>query len=139
MALTTAQKVALYQILEMPMFATARILTDPDNLVIENHTVEASVHQAIQELEAHLTDLADNYSEHETVLAALLDKWVALSTDVTTIEQGGVGNMQGLSDNPEMERVEIRRQVLVIAPFYRRHQELSRLDEMSASLAVMRN
>ena len=137
MALSDTQTVSLYGVLEMPMFDTINKLIDPDNLTVEPRIAASTTRNAILQLEAHLADLASNYSGLETELKVYLDSWDALGTQTYTLD-GGTGGIDGVAYNPEQERIEIRRKVLVIVPFYRAHEEMSRLDELKTDVLICR-
>jgi len=138
MSLTMSQKRALYEILEMPMFTTINKLIDPDNLSVEQRISAATNRSAINQLEEHLTDLATNYSELETSLKTYLDQWNYLGTDQTKISIGGVGSISGIDIDPNEERLNIRRAVLPIVPFYRKHQEMSLQELNNPQINIMR-
>jgi hypothetical protein len=139
MALTDDQEVAIYQILEMPMSATVNILIDGENQLVVQRTIEESTtRQAIAALTAFLADLAANHTGRETRLKTYLNRWVCLGTNTQTIDAGGTGTVRGVSINPETERMEIRRQVISIVPFYRHHAEMSRRAQASANVPFVR-
>lgn len=138
MSLTMTQKRALYDILEMPMFTTVNKLIDPDNLSVEQRISADTNRSAILQLEAHLTDLSDNYASLETELKRYLDRWDDLGTDQTRIEVGGVGSINGIVIDPDAERMRIRRAVLPIVPFYRKHEEMSLQASNNPQLNIMR-
>jgi len=122
-ALSTEQEIALYDILEVPYYATINRLSPPDNILATPITVDASQRQAKQRITDHLTAMTDAV---ETVLAAWLDAWITLGVDHTVIEVGQVGAIGGVTLNPEFERREIRNKVLNVVPFYRNHEEMER-------------
>ena len=125
MALSKPQEIALFQILEVPYTTSVgRVITE--GLVTETRSVTGSAKATKDLILAHLT--AEVYPEPtvETSLKALLDAWIDLGTDTTAIEQGEVGNVRGLTTTVAGEREEIRKQTLIIVPFYRYHEQYSR-------------
>lgn len=124
MALTKAQEIALYTILEVP-YATVHNRVISEGLLVEPHSVTGSPSAAKTHITAHLADVATD-AALEAVLTGLLDEWIDLGTDTTAIEGGAVGNVQGLTTTISGEREEIRRQVLIIVPFYRYHEQFQR-------------
>lgn len=139
MSLTGQQEIALYQILEMPISPTVNILIDGENQLVVQRTIEESTtRQAIAALKAYLADLAANHVDWENSLKSLLNRWLTIGTSTQTIEAGGTGMINGITINPESERMEIRRQVIVIVPFYRRHEELSRRANASTNVPFIR-
>ena len=123
MALTTEQNIALFDILEVPYYATVNRLSKPDNILATPITVDDSQRQAEKRITDHLASIG---SEVEAVLSAWLDQWISLGVDHTVIEVGNVGNIGGVTLNPEFERQEIAMKVKGIVPFWRHHEELER-------------
>ena len=139
MALTERQRRSLYDILEMPMFTTVNVLVDSDNLNATPVSVEANSNRnAIEQLEAHLLDIATNYASLETELKVYLDRWYDLGTDQTKIEIGGVGSISGIVIDPDEERMRIKRAVYPIVPFYRHHKQVSLNAKDDINMGVMR-
>ena len=138
MALSKPQEIALHQILEMPLAPLVNRLVGSDGLVVEQRNVATSIRQAKQALSDYLAQYICSDADTEAALKVYLNKWIALGTDVTTIDSGSLGNLSGLNDDPERERLEIRRQVLVIVPFYRHHEELLRASKASSTVPILR-
>jgi hypothetical protein len=139
MAITKAQEIALYQILEIPWQAVATHLIDGDNMVGLQLTIQAtSTRQAKQMLTDYLTAYIYTDTATQTVLTTLLDRWNALGTTTVRIESGGTGAIAGVTMDPREEREEISRQVKVIVPFYRRHEELERAHGGQSSVQIVR-
>jgi hypothetical protein len=136
--LTRVHEIALHQILEMPLAPLVNRLVGSDGLVVEQRNVATSIRQAKQALSDYLAQYVLADADLEVVLKRYLDKWIALGTDVTTIDSGSLGNLSGLNDDPERERLEIRRQVLVIVPFYRHHEELLRAAKNCSTVSILR-
>ncbi len=137
MSLTAQQRSSLFQVLEMPMFGTVNKLIDPDNLTIEPRIAADTTRNAIIQLDAHLQDLSDNYPDLETELKISLDRWSDLGTQSWKLD-GGTSGIDGMALDPEAERIEIRRHVLPIVPFYRHHEEMSHIDELKVGFNVIR-
>lgn len=123
MALSSvAQEIRLFQILEVP-YATKAFTVVGDALLAEQHDVTGSAIAVYTLVMAHINAMvAGAVTELETLLTA----WGTLGTDVVSIDGGSIGNLQGVSDSAAAEREEIRKQALVLVPFYRYHEELSR-------------
>ena len=134
MAITDTQKVSLFQILEVPLFATVGLLHGESNLNQQPFTSINSDFQAKAAIEAHLSDLAANFTGLETDLKTYLDKWDALGSQVYTLDDGG----DGVSYSPENERIELRRRVMVIVPYYRAHDEMSRAGSVNINVSIGR-
>lgn len=138
MALTQAQSVSLYQILEIPMFAQANHLVDADSLNYEKYDASNSPRQVKAALDVFLADLAANYAALETELKTMLDRWTALGTQTTRIDAGSVGDIQGVTFDFDRERVLISERVKIIVPFYRRHEEIERIRQSNPIISVIR-
>jgi len=137
MAISDQQKVALFQALEVPLFDTVGLLHGESNLNQQPFNSGSSIFQAKSAIEAHLVDLADNYSGYEDQLKILLDKWESLGTQSWQLD-GGTSGIQGIGLAPSDERIEVRRQILPIVPFYRAHEEMSRIGAESQSFDLIR-
>ena len=138
MSLSAQQRTSLFQVLEMPMFGTVNKLIDPDNLTVEPRIAADSTRNAIIQLDNHLQDLSDNYPDLEIELKIHLDSWSSLGTQSWTLD-GGTAGIQGVAMGPESQRLEIRRHILPIVPFYRHHEEMSHIDELQVGFNVCRN
>lgn len=137
MALSDARRIALFEILEVPMFTTTYKVV-VDKMIVEPHNVAGSPLSAVDLIDAHLTANIYTSAGILAVLEALLDEWIDLGTDTSVVDQGSVGNVQGITDSIPMQREEIRRKVLVIVPFWRQHAELERARSASASVMLVR-
>jgi len=137
MALSDSQKISLFQVLEVPLFDTIGLLHGESNLNQQPFNSGTSDFQAKAAIESHLDNLAANYTGYEDELKTYLDEWSALGSQTLTLD-GSVGGIDGVSINTESERLEIRRRVLVIVPFYRAHEEMMRSNEQNTSINVIR-
>lgn len=127
MALTVARDIALFQILRCPYSLSAGVLSDT-GLSVEPTTV-AAVSTDVQTKTAIQAYVAALSADVLTELTTLLDRWIALGTDCTSIDGGSVESIAGLTDNPDKERQVIRDMVITIVPYYRKADELrSRLE-----------
>lgn len=133
MALTTAQQIALHQILEVPWTTNVDHLLGDDNTIARTYDVDGSM-RAKQKIAARLAALD---SEAEAVLVDDLDRWIALGTDAYLIDAGSVGATAGLTTSPAAEREEIARRVRILVPMYRIHESAAH-DDPGGSLAWVR-
>ena len=123
MALSSvALEIALFQVIEVP-YATKSNVIVGDALLAETHDVTGSSRAAYTLIMSQVNSMV---AGAVTELESLLTTWRNLGTDVVSIDGGSIGNLQGVSDSAAAEREEIRKQVLVLVPFYRYHEELSR-------------
>jgi hypothetical protein len=137
MALTTAQEMALFQILEVPWQPMAHELVDRNNLVFQQFSFGDSIRSSNAAIRAYVLAYITADANAETVLVSYLDRWISLGTDTVTL-QGGVGPVQGVNCDPEAERREIQRQVKILVPFYRHHMEVERSSAAGAFLPICR-
>ena len=121
--MSAAQLIALHQVLEVPKSYSVNVLVGNDNVMEYQTDMYFNIQATLDFLYSHLNNLpvAD-----ETVLKSLMDAWIALGTCVVELNGGSVGNINGVTMTPGMEREEIRKQVLPIVPFYRHHEEMQR-------------
>lgn len=129
--LTQAQKLYLFEILEVPYSSSMHELVGRDNLVTKEFGAD-TVQSAKLQIESWLDTLD---TDTETVLKTYIDAWSSLGLQTTLID-GGVGGVQGVGFDPDRKRRLIREKVKVIVPFYRAHDaiEIARNDQRSAAI-----
>jgi len=71
------------------------------------------------------TKVSNLSADVETVLTALLDRWIELGTDVTSLD-GSVASVSGITCSTQLERKEIRDQVIYIVPFLSHHDQIKK-------------
>lgn len=125
MALTKAREIALFQILEVP-YTTSVGYIYPDGLTAQISDVASSSIAAKNLITTFLTLNVYPDATLQAVLETLLDAWIALGTDTTSIVNGSVGNIAGVNSEPDAERGEIRKQTVIIVPYYRADEQLRR-------------
>jgi hypothetical protein len=119
-ALTTAQYLALFEALEVPYCTSRYEVVDDDGMSALQY--EATSAEAVKtKVVSHVAALA---SAIETELVTLLTRWIAIGTNVTTIESGSTGGVSGVNDSPMTERALIREKIKVIVPFWRAHERV---------------
>ena len=139
MALSTVQKIALYQILEVPWQASVTHLQDADHLVgIQLNISELSTRQAKAQLEAYITAYVDADADVLSEVQTLCDRWRTLGTMTVSMEQGGSGAATGIRMDPNDERRMIQTQMRAIVPFYQRHLVLEREFARNPNVEIMR-
>ena len=134
MALTQAQRIALFQILEVPLSSSYYTTDGMGSLSVQFTTPGATTGQANANIDSFLTNI-DNATNGNppglgagtsAILAVDLDRWNTLGSSVTKIESGGIGDINGASDDPKDERALIKERVKYIVPFYRWHEVLEK-------------
>lgn len=134
MALTDAQELALFEVLEVPYSTTAMIPQDDMGLTALQYGTSNTSQQAKTLIENHVASLS---SGKETQLVALLDRWIALGTN-TTVLDGGAGGLSGVTANPDAERNLIRQKVRTIVPFWRAHERIEIASKRRSSISLIR-
>ena len=122
MALTTAQQISLFQILDVPYGTSYNTLDGMGSLTAQTD-INIATAQAYTVILAAVAALE---SDVETVLTALITEWDAIGLNSGRIESGGVGDLAGASFDWDRKRQLIRERVQVILPFYRWHEVLAR-------------
>lgn len=138
MALTKAREIALFMILEVPYTTTSYTLYGDGGKVAQTSDVTGSARAAKTLILNHLTNEIYPDAAVTTVLENLLDLWIDLGTDITTIDAGSIGNVQGINNSVKDERTEIQRQVLILVPFWRVQDQILRSSGNGAFIPVCR-
>jgi len=126
MALTDAQDLALYTVLEIPYATKHNTLDDPGLISYENDA-DALVYTGTAAAKSAVTaHLATMTAAALTQLALLLDAFIDLGFDNTKILGGSIGNIQGVTSDPDLDRETIKKQVIILVPFYREHEDFIR-------------
>lgn len=125
MALTVAQEIALYYIIECP-YSTQVNEIYGNGLVAQTQSVAGSARAVRTLVTNYLTTNIYPVAAVETELVTLLDAWLALGYDVSTLDNGSVGNIQGITDSAAAERSEIASRVRTLVPFWRYYEQMLR-------------
>jgi len=112
MALTTAQKISLFEIIDTPY--TGNVDEMYGKFGLSALTYEVSNDGKVQ-LKV-LARLAELKSEEETVLTAYIDKWQAIGTQIWTMDAGSIGSTSGFNISPDTELGRIRSRVKNLIP-----------------------
>ena len=138
MALSMEQELALFEILEVPHSSTGVHKLQPDdNLTAIAVTADNLATQAYTLIQTKITEIEAN-APKLVVLQGYLDTWIALGTNVTTMDDGGFEGIAGLNDDPDRERIVLRGRVLTIVPYYRLHSELQGTLNRNISIDICR-
>jgi hypothetical protein len=120
--ITKERLVALFTILEVPYSIKHGELSKSGLNATAIHAADYG-DAAYDQIIAYLEDLILD-EEIKTKLETLLDCWISLGVDAIAVRS--VSDVGDMDYSTEGERAEIRRQVLILVPFYRRHEELLR-------------
>lgn len=137
MALSKAQRMALFNILDIPWIGTINKIIDGEHLVVLQNTVSAGYRQAVQQLNDYISNVIEADTDFETQIKTLLDRWLELGTEAWSLDNGAVGAVQGMTVSPRLERAEIERQIQKWVPFYEAHKRLGTAAAGSASSSVV--
>lgn len=128
MALTTAETITLFQILDTP-YATE--FTTLDGMGATGHTATITSSTAGQAKTMITTYLATLASDVEDELQTLLARWTAVRSNSIRIENGSLGSLTGIFYNSDSKRALIEEQVKRIVPFYKQHEVVARYAQTS--------
>jgi len=122
MAFTEKQKRHVFQILEMP-FSTSFNTVEPIGTLSAQTTINNVTGQAKTQVE---TFLAAMDVDDEVELKIYLDRWEIIKLRTARIDAGAVGDVQGISRDPNEERALIAKYVKVMVPFFKQHEVLEK-------------
>ena len=111
MALTTAQKISLFLIINTPYTG------DVDEMY-GKHGLSALTYEVSDDGKVQLkilNRLATLTAEEEAVVVQYVDRWQALGTQIYTFD-GSIGETSGIAFSPQAEREEIRMQLTNLIP-----------------------
>ena len=132
--LTKQQEISLFMILEVPFSATTQQMVSDGQVSVQEIVPTAIA--CYNTIKTYLTNYIYTDADVEAVLVDLLDKWICLGTRTESMTGGAVGSIQGLDYSVPKERAEIKKQVIVIVPFYRLADDYKR--ENSSQVSIMR-
>ncbi len=129
-ALTVAQKQAVFEALEIPwnngttdgtvgFYTTDGVGGIAQRTSISNSTLA----QTQLQLLTFLDNLNTNQPQQETVLISYTARWIVIGTQKVKMENGSVGHsVTGIYYNFEDERLELKKRIQSIVPFFRAHE-----------------
>ena len=120
MALTTAQKISVFEILEVPYEDSVDVPVDSFNLDAITVDASSSDQQLKTKIVSRLTALS---SDEETKLLAYVTRWDDLGTTAVVLD-GSVGDLSGVAWSADAERRLIQERVKKIVPVMRYLSEI---------------
>lgn len=114
-SLNIAQKIALFEILEIPYYS-GFFTTDGMAALAKQTSLSGTATSAYTQLNTFLDSLTS--LNGETELIAYITRWIAIGTKTSKMDAGNVGNLTGLTFDYDHERKLIRDRVKYIVPFY---------------------
>jgi len=131
-SLTIAQKIALFEVLEVPYNEGYYSMNGMGTLSSDSD-VSGTASNAKTEIETYLDTLDSDSGETE--LTAYINRWIAIGTKTPKIEGGSVGDVNGITFDYDHERSVIERRIRTIVPFYK-HHEVTRLNRGNDSINI---
>ena len=112
MALTTAQKISLFEIIDTPYTGDVDEMYGKFGLSALTYEVSDDSKVMLK----ILNRIATLTSDEETVLLQYIDRWQSIGSQVWTIDGGAIGATSGMSLSPDAELMRIRDRVKVLIP-----------------------
>ena len=126
MALTDPQMMSLFEILEVPYTSDGTIytLTPQGDAAFTGISYDSiALQKAYSGIQTWVSGMSGSGLDK---LTGLLTNWDALGSDMTSIDGGSIGDIQGITYSAERNRERIATKVRGIVPFYRNHEKILR-------------
>ena len=112
MALTTSQKISLFEIIDTPYSGDVDEMYGKYGLSALTYTVADNDKVRIKILDR----LSNLTAEEEAVLTTYIDRWQAIGTQTWAMDAGSMGATAGMTISPDVELVRIRERVKNLVP-----------------------
>ena len=134
MALTTSQKISLFEIIDTPYTGKVDEMYGKYGLSALTYEVDSSSKVQLKVL----SRIAGLTEDEETYLLTLIDRWQSIGTQVWTMDSGATGATSGVSMSPEGELQRIRDRVKILIPVrhYWENVEKSAMESGSAGISI---
>jgi hypothetical protein len=136
MALSKAQEIALFQILQVPYNAQTQQLSSDGQMSVQKIVPTAIA--CYNTIKTYLTDYIYTDADITLALSTLLDEWICLGTRTESMVGGAIGSIQGLEYSVPKQRAEITRQVIIIVPYYRVQDDYVRQSAGAGQVSIVR-
>lgn len=121
MALTTAQKIALFDMLETPYDGSVDVPQGDYNLTGITYTSDTPEYK----LQTLITNrLAAMVAAEEAVLVQYINQWLLIGSNVASIDAGQIGGSSGVSYDPTLHLQRIQKSVKNLIPVFRYRREI---------------
>jgi len=125
-AYTEAQYQTLFEILEIPYTSDGSIYT-LTNAGDAAYTGISWDSVALQKAYSGVYIWVSGMSASgQAVLSGMLTEWDALGSDMTRIDNGTIGDINGITYSAPERRERIAQRVKIRVPYYRKHEEIRR-------------
>jgi hypothetical protein len=121
MALTTAQKIALFDILETPYDGSVDVPQGDYSLTAITYNADAAEYKLQTLINDRLSALTN---AEETVLVQHINQWLLIGSNVAMIDAGSIGGTSGISYDPTLHLQRIQKSVKNLIPVFRYRREI---------------
>jgi hypothetical protein len=121
MALTTAQKIALFDILETPYDGSVDVPQGEYNLTGITYQADTTEYKLQTLITNRLTALT---TPEENVLISYINDWLMVGSNITMIDAGSIGGVNGISYDPTLKLQRIQKSVKNLIPVFRYRREI---------------
>ena len=134
MALTTAQKITMFEIIDTPYTGNVDEMYGKYGLSALTYEVGDAGKVQIKVLDR----LANLTADEEAYLLNYVDQWQAIGTQMWTMNGGSMGTTSGMDISPDVELERIRQRVKVLVPVrhYWENVQQSAAQSGSAGISV---
>jgi hypothetical protein len=103
MALSAAQRVIVFEMLDVTMSAQMGLMVDMDHMSTFAISYGDNAKRTSLFIDARLNYIAANEPQSEERLIHFIDQWDNIDTDPSSQSGGAVGALSGISDDPTRE------------------------------------
>lgn len=134
MALTTSQKISMFEIIDTPYTGDVDEMYGKYGLSALTYEVGDTARVQIKVLD-RLTNLT---TEEEAFLVQYVDRWQSIGTQTWTMDGGAMGTTSGVTMSPdvELERIRLRVKNLIPVRHYWENVQQSAAQSGSAGISV---
>jgi hypothetical protein len=121
MALTTAQKIALFDILETPYDGSVDVPQGEYSLTGITYQADTTEYKLQTLINNRLSALT---SAEENVLVSHINDWLMVGSNITMIDAGSIGGVNGITYDPTLRLQRIQKSVKNLIPVFRYRREI---------------
>lgn len=120
MALSTAQKIALFDILETPYDGSVDQIVDEFGLSAIDRVPNSDSQKVQTKIFTRLLNLT---ADEENVLIQYINQWQIIGTNVASVD-GNIGGVNGVTYDPTAQLMRIQKSVKNLIPVMHYHKEI---------------
>jgi hypothetical protein len=121
MALTTAQKIALFDILETPYDGSVDVPQGDYNLTGITYQADTTDYKLQTLINNRLSALT---TAEENVLVSYINDWLMVGNNITSIDAVSIGGTSGVNYDPTLRLQRIQKSVKNLIPVFRYLREI---------------